>query len=93
MTLDYGPMSHTPKESTFGARLAEARRNAGLTQAQLGEGLGPDGRDLQKATVSSWEVGASQPSASQIAKLCERLCVSADYLLGIASNDSERARA
>lgn len=93
MTLDFTRMATTAKQTTFGARLAEARRAAGLTQAQLGEGLGGDGRDLQKATVSSWEVGASQPSAEQLRKLCERLGISADYLLGIAANDSERASA
>lgn len=84
-------MTTPANESTFGSRLAEARRNAGLTQAQLGEGLGPDKRDLQKATVSSWEVGASQPNAAQLVKLCERLNVSADYLLGVSANDERKA--
>lgn len=73
-------------EDTFGARLALARKRAGLTQAQLGVGLGPDGRDLQRASVSAWEVGASTPSASQLVVLCQRLSISADYLLGTSEH-------
>ncbi len=77
--------------SSFGARLSIARRNAGLTQEQLGVEVGPDGRDLGKGAVSSWEVNRSQPSATQVAQLCKRLNVSADWLLGLEEADAKAA--
>jgi transcriptional regulator with XRE-family HTH domain len=76
---------------TFGERLAEARRVAGLTQEQLGVGLGSDGRDLGKGAVSSWENGGSHPSSAQVAKICDRLNISADHLLGVKARVKERA--
>ena len=69
--------------NTFGERLAEARKGAGLTQEQLGIELGSDGRDLGKGAISSWENGGSHPTSAQLTKVCARLNVSADYLLGI----------
>lgn len=69
--------------ATLGARIAAARRAAGLTQDQLGQGMGPDGADLGKGAISSWEVDRSQPGAAQVAILASRLGVSADYLLGL----------
>lgn len=68
--------------TTFGARLAARRRAAGLTQDELGEYLGIGG-----AAVSAWEKERNQPNASQIAAICARLNVSADYLVG---NERER---
>jgi HTH-type transcriptional regulator, cell division transcriptional repressor len=73
----------TPQPTTLGSRIAAARRASGLTQEQLGIGLGPDGSDLGKGAVSAWEVDRSQPSAQQIALLASRLGVSADSLLGL----------
>ena len=49
-----------------------------MTQEQLGERL-----QLGKAAISSWEVNRTQPSATQVAMLCQQLNVSADYLVGI----------
>lgn len=64
--------------TTFGARLAEKRKAAGLTQDQLGEHLG-----VGKGAVSAWEVDRTQPSAAQLAMICARLMCSADELLGV----------
>lgn len=68
---------------SFGSRLADRRKAAGLTQEQLGEGLAADGGNVGKGAISSWEVGRTAPSAAQIPKICERLGCSADDLLGM----------
>jgi transcriptional regulator with XRE-family HTH domain len=68
-------MSKQPE--SFGARLAAARLTAGKTQGEVGEVAGVSG-----AAVSAWEVDRTQPSAKQLASVCNLLRVSADYLLG-----------
>ena len=57
-------------------RIAAVRKAAGLTQEQLGELLG-----VSRQAVSRWESGQTSPDASTLAALCEKLRVSADYLL------------
>jgi transcriptional regulator with XRE-family HTH domain len=78
--------------STFGSRLAEKRKAAGLTQEQLGVGMAADGGDIGKGGVSSWEVGRTLPSAHQIARICERLKCSADDLLGLKTKKAQKER-
>lgn len=65
----------------FGARLREKRKEKGLTQEQVGEGLGTDGKDVGKAVVYGWEKEQHFPRVDQLATLCERHQWSADYLL------------
>ena len=57
-------------------RIAAVRKAAGLTQEQLGELLG-----VTRQAVSRWESGQTTPDAATLAALCERLHVSADYVL------------
>ena len=57
-------------------RIAAVRRAAGLTQEQLGELLG-----VSPQAVSRWESGQTSPDAATLAALCEKLRVSADYVL------------
>lgn len=57
-------------------RIAAVRRAAGLTQEQLGELLG-----VSRQAVSRWESGQTSPDAATLAALCEKLRVSADYVL------------
>lgn len=57
-------------------RIAAARKLAGLTQEQLGELLG-----VTRQAVSKWESGQTVPDAVTVARLCEALHVSADYVL------------
>ncbi len=57
-------------------RIAAARRAAGMTQEQLGELLG-----VTRQAVSKWESGQTTPDAATVAALCEKLHVSADYVL------------
>lgn len=66
---------------SFGARLREARVKRDLTQDGLGKGLGTNGEDAGKAVVSGWEKDRHFPRADQLVLICEKLGVSADYLL------------
>lgn len=66
---------------SFGARLKEARKRKGLTQEGLGKGLGTDGKDASKAVVHGWEKGDHFPRVDQLEMICDRLDVSADFLL------------
>lgn len=66
---------------SLGYRLCEARKARGWTQGELAEGLSTTGEDLSKAAISAWERNTRQPSARQLAILCDRLGVTADYLL------------
>lgn len=79
--------------TSFGSRLAARRKAVGLTQEQLGEGLAADGGNVGKGAVSSWEVGRTVPSATQLPKICERLKCSADDLLGMSAPRRKEARA
>lgn len=75
--------AETPVATTFGSRLGAKRRERGMTQEELGKGLGPDGGDVTKAAVSAWETDRNQPTAAQLRVICERLAVTADELLGL----------
>jgi transcriptional regulator with XRE-family HTH domain len=63
-----------------GKRLAEYRKKAGLSQAQLGELLG-----LEKESVSRIESGKIAASLSRLVMFCESLDVSFEELLINAS--------
>lgn len=65
-------------------RITFVRKAAGLTQEQLGQRLG-----VTRQAVSKWESAQTVPDAVTIARLCEALDVSADYLLlGKEPNES-----
>lgn len=57
-------------------RIAVIRKAMGLTQEQLGELVG-----VSRQAVSKWEAGQTVPDALTVAKLCQALHVSADYVL------------
>lgn len=57
-------------------RIALVRKAAGLTQEQLGALVG-----VTRQAVSKWESGQAVPDAATVAKLCEALRVSADFVL------------
>ena len=57
-------------------RMTQARKAAGLTQEQLGELVG-----ISRQAVSKWEAGQTVPDALTVARLCQALQISADYLL------------
>lgn len=63
---------------SFGKQLQIARKQAGLTQKELGEKIG-----VSKSAITSWETDARQPDIPTIKKLTESLGVSAEDLLEI----------
>lgn len=57
-------------------RIALARKQAGLSQEQLGEKLG-----VSRQAVSKWESGQSNPDVAYVAGMCRLFDVSSDWLL------------
>ena len=63
-----------------GARIAEARKNSGLTQKQLAEQIPCDVRQVQK-----WESNTTTAmKTDNLKKLCQICNVSADYILDLS---------
>lgn len=62
---------------TFGERLQQVRKAAGLSQEQLGDLIG-----MSRQAVSKWETEQAAPDIETLARLCGVLGVSADELLG-----------
>lgn len=62
----------------FGERLKELRQEKQLGQNKLAELL-----DLSNASISYWENGKQEPTASALFKLADFFNVSVDYLLGL----------
>lgn len=60
-----------------GSRLAERRKELGLTQEQLAREVG-----LSEPYISQLEIGFRSPSVSTLIKLSGALDVSAGYLVG-----------
>lgn len=65
-------------------RIIQARKQAGLTQEQLGEKLG-----VSRQAVSKWESGQANPDVSYIVEMCRLFDVSSDWLL-LGWNTSDR---
>jgi transcriptional regulator with XRE-family HTH domain len=65
------------KKAIIAKRIREARRMAGLSQAQAAQMLG-----LHRPSISEIEAGHRSVSAEEIAKLAEIFDVSASWLLG-----------
>ena len=63
---------------SIGKRISNARKVAGLTQAELSEKIG-----ISEKYLSRIECGKQVPSIAIIAGICETLCVSADKLLSL----------
>lgn len=62
--------------SKFAKNLKEARRELGISQAELAKRL-----DITIKTVSHWETGYSEPSIQQILDLSEFFNITTDDLL------------
>lgn len=62
----------------LGARIAEVRKNAGLTQADLAETVG---RSIH--TVRKWEQGKNEPSLEKLEKIASITECSLAFLVGI----------
>lgn len=62
----------------FGERLRDLRIEKAIGQNKLARDL-----SLSNASISYWETGKQEPTASAIFKLAQYFDVSADYLLGL----------
>lgn len=61
---------------TVGSRIKSARKNAGLTQKQLGKCLG-----ISYQTIAQWENNLRNPKYTTLRKIADALGVSTEYLL------------
>ena len=68
----------------LGERIAEKRKEQGLTQAELAEKM-----MVTRQTVSRWEAGTALPDVERIAELATVLGVSCDYLLTDAGDQTQ----
>ena len=65
-------------DSMFSVRLAQSRRDKGLTQRELAEKSG-----LSHRIVAHYETHVAQPQIEKVEKLAAVLSVSVGYLLGL----------
>ena len=70
----------------FAERIKKLRKEAGITQAELGKICG-----LSKGTVAMWEVGQREVTFDTLRKLADYFGVTADYLLGFSDETSPAA--
>jgi transcriptional regulator with XRE-family HTH domain len=68
----------------FHSTLKKLRIDRGLTQSQLSDSLGLNG----KQTISDYENGKSQPNIETLIKIADFFNISCDYLLGRDYNSS-----
>ena len=57
-------------DTSFGSRLAAARKAAGLNQTEVARRLTQAGFPVRTQAVSKWETDTTQPSARQLVELC-----------------------
>lgn len=68
----------------FAERIKKLRKEAGITQAELGNICG-----LSKGTVAMWEVGQREVTFDTLRKLADYFGVTSDYLLGFSDEMSQ----
>ena len=62
----------------FSERLKETRQDVGLSQKEVAQNIG-----ITASAYANYEQGLREPSFEVLAKICDTLDVSADFLLGI----------
>ena len=72
------------EQDKIGAFIAQCRKEAGYTQAALGEKLG-----ISDRAVSKWETGKNMPDASLMLELCSLLHITVNELLSGERLDPE----
>lgn len=65
-------------DATFGERLRELRKEAGLGQITLAEKLG-----VGKSVISLWELNKCEPTLSNLVAIARFFDVSLDWLAGL----------
>lgn len=73
-------------KKTFGAMIAQLRKDNNMTQAELSEKMG-----VTDKAVSKWERDLSFPDVSSIPKLAEIFGVSVDTLMQVKSSTNVKA--
>ena len=81
VTIRTSPPPMSPDERTFfqalGARVAQARKDADLTQVQLAEAIG-----VPQPQLASYEVGRRRVPVSMLPKIARVLAVPIETLIG-----------
>ena len=72
---------------TFGERLVEARKKAGLNQKQLAEAL-----EITPTRLNYWEKDKREPDIFMIKKISSLLHISSDYLIGSIAEDYQEQK-
>lgn len=73
------------RRSLFGSRVREARKRAGLSQAELANAV-----DLERTAITQIESGRALPSLPRLIALCNALKVTPnDLLWGKPANNGE----
>lgn len=65
-------------ESEFGKRLKQLRNERKIGQNKLSKDL-----NISNASISYWENGLQEPTASALFKIAQYFNVSIDYLIGL----------
>jgi len=68
------------EKQAFGRRLRQARDAKAISQDHVATWF-----DIDRASVASWELGSTLPSADKLPVICRRLGVSLDYLFNTKS--------
>ena len=71
---------------TLGQRIAQKRKELGLSQEALGESLG-----LSRQAIYKWEADAATPEIDKLIALSKRFGVSVGWLLGVEDEAPEQA--
>ena len=71
-------------ENLLAGRIAQLRKEAGMTQEQLGNALG-----LTYQSVSKWENGTTDPSTSNLLALAKLYGVGAEALLARVAKEDD----
>ena len=71
-----------PPQDSFASRLRAMRSARDLDKTSLADRI-----RVKVRTLSNWESGETEPTASNIAALCDALRVSSDYLLCRTDNE------
>lgn len=69
---------------TFGTKLQQLRKAAGLSQEQLAELI-----HISRQAISKWELDQAAPDIEKVSLLCKVFSISADELLDIASHSPQ----
>lgn len=76
-------MEKQEERHELGEKLLKLRKQNYLTQYEVAQNLG-----IPQSTLSQWEHGVGEPSATTLKRLCALYSVSADYMIGLTDECS-----